>query len=87
MAARGPHDEQTGRKQRRSSGQPRSAGAGGLGQPAQPQGHSDGRAPPRDVVVQVAVELLEPAVEVGCQRGQQQLHVQVDQLGAARQGP
>jgi hypothetical protein len=81
------HHEQPGRPQRCRRVDPRPARRRRLRQPAQPQRQARGRASPRDVVVQVAVELLEPAVHVRREGHQQQLDVQPGQPGGLRQPP
>ncbi len=66
---------QAARDQGRRGGEPEPAGRR-AGEPAQLQGEPDGGPAARQVVVEVAVEPLEPRVQIGCHRDQEQVHVQ-----------
>ena len=74
-------DERTGRRQRTTRRGRRGGGAGQL------QRQPDARAPPGHVVVQVAVELLEPAVQIRQQGGDQQAYVERREPGVQGQRP
>ncbi len=67
--------QQAARDERGGRGEAEAAGTGG-GQPAQLQGEADGGAAAGQVVVEVAVQPLEPGVDVGGQRDQQEFGVQ-----------
>ena len=68
-------DEQSAGAQRRLRGQPGAGVRVGGGQSAQPQGQPDGGAAAADVVVEVAVELLEAVVQVRDERDEQEYGV------------
>jgi hypothetical protein len=73
-------EQESGGQQRRGRAE---AGAGGgvrRGQSAQRQSEADGGAAPGDVVVEVAVERLEPVVEVGEEGDEQDLHIEVGEV-------
>ncbi len=74
-------------QQRRPRGQP--PARGGCGRPggADLQGQPDRGPAPGDVVVEVAVEPLEPGVEVRDERGEQDLDVEVGQAAGLLQRP
>ena len=73
--------------QRRAGQQPRPGRRRRRRDVGQRQRQTDRRAPPGDVVVEVAVEPLEPAVQVGHQRDHQQFDVELGQSGVgARAG-
>ena len=80
-------DEEPTRDERRQGTQARPTGPRSLADTGQLEGQPDAGAAPRHVVVEVAVEALEPGVEVRRQRHQQELQVQELQVERARQAP
>jgi hypothetical protein len=70
------HDEQTTGDERGKRTEPRPAGAGSLAHAGQLKGEADARPSPGDVVVEIAVEALEPGVEIGRQGDEEKLDVQ-----------
>ena len=74
-------------EQRATRGQP-GAGLGGRGgYPGKLEDQADRGATAGDVVVEVPVQPFEPAVEVGRERGHQELDVQVGKVRGAGQLP
>ena len=74
--------------EQRGAGRQPGPGAGGrAGDAGQLQDQADGRAPPGDVVVEVPVQPLEPAVEVRNERRDQEFGIQLGKVRGADELP